>query len=76
MSSDIHRKAKDCSSSEVAEMPFSAEEGLARKVKRMRSCPDRAGSRPPPQPAESNVEMHSRQSSSALTGTCRDILST
>lgn len=76
ISSDAHLSANDCSSSEVAEMPFSMDEGLARNVKRMRSCPDRAGSRPPPQPADSKVEMHSKQSSSALTGTCREILST
>jgi len=75
-SSAMHLKDRACSSSEVAVMPFSAEDGLARKVKRMRSCPDKAGSRPPPQPSRRRVEMHSRHSSRARTGTWRESLST
>ena len=71
-SSAMHLKASAWSSSEVAAMPFSAEEGLARNVKRIRSCPDRAGSSPPPHPVHRSADTHSRQSSSARTGTCRE----
>ena len=75
-SSPMHLKASACSSSDVAAMPLSADEGLARKVNKIRSCPDRAGSRPPPQPERKSVDIHSRLTSSARTGTCRDSLRT
>ena len=68
--------ASDRSSSEVAAMPLSVEEDFAKKVKRIRSCPDKAGSRAPPQPARSRHEMHCKHSSRARTGTCCEILST
>ena len=57
-------------------MPLSAEEGLDKKVKRMSSCPDKAGSRLPPHPVRRSVEIHSKHISIAETGTCRESLST
>lgn len=72
----MHLKDSACSSSEVAVMPFSADDGLAKKVHRINSCPDSAGSRPPPQPERRRTNTHSRQSSRARTGTCRERRST
>jgi hypothetical protein len=75
-SSAIHLSASVCSSSEDPATPFWVEVGLAIKVNKMSSCPDRSGARERPHPVRRRTDMHWRQSSRARTGTVREILKT